>query len=984
MIGKTISHYKIIGKLGAGGMGVVYKAQDLTLDRFVALKVLPPHLSADESARGRFIHEAKAASALEHPNIAAIHGIVESPNGQTFIVMPCYEGTTLSEMLEEGTLSVEEATEIVVQIASGLAKAHEKGMVHRDIKPANVFITDDGHAKVLDFGLAKWEGQTRLTKTGATVGTAFYMSPEQAQGRETGAQSDVFSLGAVFYEMLTGVPPFDAGHELSVLYKIMNEDAPPLSSHRDDLPDDFQRVIDKALAKDPNERYSDAGEMLADLMNLRSGQHVSAIKRTPFVKRHRRPLIMAALLVLIVAIVATLFSMFDFRSPVKDSGTPLQLSENVIAVMPFGFQGGEDVFLNGEAMVNLLSVCFDGTGDLRAVDPSALLSRVSREGGGVPEPERAREIAAGFGAGLYVTGNIVEAGGRIQTVANLHSVDGGLEKMGRAIAEDESETFQMVDKLATQLLVGRAAESGEKLSTFDTSLEALKAYLEGERLAREGYNKEAIRAYQQAVEEDSTFGRAWVRMADAASFIVDTDGVGLRATNRALGLSVNLSERDRLATQARQAYIQGAFGEAERLYQTILADHPDDAESWFMLGDNIIHSAPITGRSVSEAREPFERALHFGLPESAYVLHHLGWIAGIEGRYDDFLVLVDRIIEQFPNNDFATEIRGIRAFLIGSTEEEHELAAAFKEFNEINLYLTTWNVACFVGDLSGAERIARFVTEPPRLPEARAQGHVQLAHLELAQGRLRSAQGELEKAESLDLPYALEYKAIFSTLPFLSASHGELKSVRDDLLQWDAGAVPETAMLLDPHAGAHPVFRTFLLGLVSVKLEDLKSAREYAEELSRNEGSDDEQGVAKGMSTAISAHIEMAEDRPAEAAALLDNVRYRLGAWDLTHVSAFYSRALERFVLAELLAELGRNEEALRWYHTAGKQSLYDIIYLAPAHFKSAQICERLGRTSDAMDHYERFIELWKDCDAELRPQLEEASQALARLKDAS
>ena len=208
MIGQTVSHYKIIEKLGSGGMGVVYKAQDTKLDRFVALKFLPQHLSQSEEEKQRFIHEAKAASALDHPNICNIHEIDEADDGQTFIVMAYYAGETLRDKIDRGPLAIDAAIDIVIQISQGLAKAHSKEIVHRDIKPANILITEDNQVKIVDFGLAKLQGRTQLTKEGSTIGTVSYMSPEQTQGTEVDHRSDIWALGVVLYEMLTGEQPF--------------------------------------------------------------------------------------------------------------------------------------------------------------------------------------------------------------------------------------------------------------------------------------------------------------------------------------------------------------------------------------------------------------------------------------------------------------------------------------------------------------------------------------------------------------------------------------------------------------------------------------------------------------------------------------------------------------------------------------------------------------------------------------------------------
>jgi serine/threonine-protein kinase len=271
MIGRSVSHYQIVEKLGEGGMGIVYKAHDTRLDRDVAIKFLPPQLKSDKLAEVRFVQEAKAASALNHSNIAVIHEIDETCEGRMFIVMAYYDGQTLKEKLENGPLPVAEALRITSQLASALVAAHEKGILHRDIKPANVLMTQSGEVKLADFGLAKLVGQTRLTKTGTTVGTIAYMSPEQANSGEVDHRSDIFSLGVLFYELLTGVTPFKGDHEVALLYNIMNSEPAPLATLRADLPEGTQGVVERMLAKDVCDRYASAGDLLEDLTAIASG-----------------------------------------------------------------------------------------------------------------------------------------------------------------------------------------------------------------------------------------------------------------------------------------------------------------------------------------------------------------------------------------------------------------------------------------------------------------------------------------------------------------------------------------------------------------------------------------------------------------------------------------------------------------------------------------------------------------------------------------
>ena len=265
MEGQTLSHYKVLEKLGGGGMGVVYKALDTHLDRHVALKLLPPELTRDEDARERFVLEAKAASALDHTNICTIHDIDETPDGQMFIAMGYYEGETLKKRIEHGPLPIEEALDIAVQVAQGLVKAHEAGIVHRDIKPANLIVTTDGAVKIVDFGIAKLTGQTALTKTGLTLGTTAYMSPEQLAGNDVDQRTDLWALGVVLYEMLTGQHPFRREAAMALMSAILNDTAKPVREIRPDLPGTLSEIVSRCLQKKRGHRYESAAALQNDL-----------------------------------------------------------------------------------------------------------------------------------------------------------------------------------------------------------------------------------------------------------------------------------------------------------------------------------------------------------------------------------------------------------------------------------------------------------------------------------------------------------------------------------------------------------------------------------------------------------------------------------------------------------------------------------------------------------------------------------------------
>ncbi len=286
MVGKTISHYKILEKLGEGGMGVVYKAEDTKLKRTVALKFLPQNTFAGEEEKNRFIREAQSAASLEHSNIFTVYEIDEA-DGQIFIAMAFIDGESLKEKIEKGPMKLKEAVNIACQVCDGLYEAHEKGIVHRDIKPANIMITSKGQVKIMDFGLAKAVGRSRLTKTKSSMGTVAYMSPEQTNGEDVDSRSDVWSLGVVLYEMISGQLPFKGDYEQAILYSVMNEDAESLTSLRPGVPLGLQRVVEKALAKNPEERYQNVDEMLVDL-RIVGNELESGTKKTAVPKRNRK------------------------------------------------------------------------------------------------------------------------------------------------------------------------------------------------------------------------------------------------------------------------------------------------------------------------------------------------------------------------------------------------------------------------------------------------------------------------------------------------------------------------------------------------------------------------------------------------------------------------------------------------------------------------------------------------------------------------
>jgi serine/threonine protein kinase/Tfp pilus assembly protein PilF len=355
MIGETILHYKIIEKLGEGGMGIVYLAEDIKLKRKVAIKFLPHHISANEEERQRFLIEAQAAAALNHPNIATIYAIEETDDlkwgKQAFIIMEFIEGKELKEVVDmhsDASLQLEDVINYAIQIAQGLEAAHKKGIIHRDIKSSNIMITSDGKIKIMDFGLAKIRGGSEITKIGSTAGTAAYMSPEQLKGANVDERTDIWSFGIVLYEMITGKLPFSGAYEQATSYSIVNEKQKPVSSFREDIPEKLLLILNKCLSKNADERYNGAEEILNEFNALKINPgSMEATATLSFINADKKKKLFTLMGIIVLLITASLLILY-LNSGNKPVNAETELSLKRIAVLPF-------TNINNNPEVNFLS-----------------------------------------------------------------------------------------------------------------------------------------------------------------------------------------------------------------------------------------------------------------------------------------------------------------------------------------------------------------------------------------------------------------------------------------------------------------------------------------------------------------------------------------------------------------------------------------------------------------------------------------------------
>jgi serine/threonine protein kinase/Tfp pilus assembly protein PilF len=511
MVGKKISHYKIIEKLGEGGMGVVYKAEDTKLKRTVALKFLPAHLVTDQEAKDRFIREARAASALDHNNICNIHEIDETGGGQLFIAMACYEGESLKEKIECGPFKIENSIDITIQISQGLQRAHEKGIIHRDIKPSNIFITTDGIVKIIDFGLAKLTGKTVLTKEGSTLGTIDYMSPEQTRGEEIDHRTDIWSLGVILYEMITGQSPFKGDYEQAVMYSIVNEKPEPITGLRTGVPMELERIVKKALAKKSDERYQHVDEMLVDLRSLKDQIKTAESKQkppNPKASKLRLGFFLGASVFLAAVVVVLLLLFLPGKNVAIQS----------IAVLPLANLSGnpeQEYFVDGmtdELITNLAKIS--------ALKVISRTSVMQYKGTKKPLPQIAKEL----NVDAVIEGSVLREGGQVRISAQLIQAATDQHLWAESYQRDLRNVLALQGEIASAIADRvRAAltptERARLASARPVNPEAYDAYLRGSyqwvNVVTPGDLDTAEKYFDLALKKDPSYapayaGRAWV------------------------------------------------------------------------------------------------------------------------------------------------------------------------------------------------------------------------------------------------------------------------------------------------------------------------------------------------------------------------------------------------------------------------------------------------------------------------------------------
>ncbi len=600
MIGETILHYKILEKLGQGGMGVVYLAEDQNLERKVALKFLPKHIAENAEERQRFKIEAKAAAKLNHPNIATIYSIEEADE-QLFITMEYIKGVELSDKIKSGIIPKDDAVKMALQIADGLEAAHNEGIIHRDIKSSNIMITDNGVIKIMDFGLAKLKGTSKLTKMGSTVGTIAYMSPEQSRSDEVDTRTDLWSFGVVMYEMLTGKVPFRGDYDQAIIYSILNEEPQPAV----EIDKGLQQIITRALKKNPDERYNSAGEIAEELRNLNKGGEIKKAKSNA-----KLPWLIAGAVIVVIAIALYLFM------PSSKTGEEAKTIKT-IAVLPFTDlspakdQGYFSDGLSGE-LINVLSK----NPKLRV---TARTSSFSFKGTNAD----IKTIASKLNVSNILEGSVQKAGNNLRISADLVNVETDATlwsntyngTMNNIFALQDSISGNVADALNAALLGSNKSATEKK-----TDPEAYNDYLLGNHFRDLGGNENFEKAeeyYYKALSIDSTYAPAWVGLSSVH---------GSQASNGYLPVNEGYKNARNEIDKALQ--LNANLADAYAQLGNIKSNH-----DWDWAG----------------ADEAFKKGLKLD-PENTRIINGASALAMALGRLDEANKLIRRSIEIDPLN----------------------------------------------------------------------------------------------------------------------------------------------------------------------------------------------------------------------------------------------------------------------------------------------------------------------------------------------
>jgi len=939
-------------------MGVVYKAQDTKLDRIVALKFLPEHLLCDEEAKRRFVHEAKAASALNHPNITTIHEIDEV-EGECFICMEYIEGRSIKELLKEKGLSIEELLKIAIQTAEGLSKAHKKDIVHRDIKSDNIMLTPDGLVKIMDFGLAKLKGVTKLTKTGSTLGTLQYMSPEQAQGQEVDHGSDIFSFGVILYEMITGQLPFKGDHEAAVIYSIVNEIPEPLARYKANVPEGLQRIIDKTLEKDRNIRYQSVADVIADLKGL---QKETGVSNVIVAKKKILPFVVPASIIFLLVLLFLILK--PFRLEIGPERRAVA-EENSLAIMYFeNMVDREDNDKIADMITALLITDLSESQYMRVVSRQRLydiLKLLGKEDLKVIDKTIASEIAEKAGTNWILTGSILQTEPNIILTSDISEARTGKILATQRIAGEAGEDlFTVVDKLTAEVKEDLSLPEGAKkeldrpvAEVTTHSSEAYRYYLEGLDYQSKLYSEEAEESFRKALGYDSTFAMAYYELCDYTS---GPEHKQLLA--KAVKYSDRASQKEKHYIRVYEAYVSGDYAKSIKELHKLVERYPDDKRALYALGGHY-----------SDSRL-FEQALYYlnkateidPLYKLAY--NKLAYVYDELGDFDKSIWAINKYISIAPNEANPYDTRGDLYAYNGKINQAIE---SYKKALEIkpDFYSSLENLGnmyLFKREYDKAESCYQVLASNPD-KDNRSWGRTLLAYIPLYQGKFEEALEVLNNGIAADKMEQVESAQILKL--FMKAVIYREKDLNL--------AVKETEKCLETIHSFDPDDKfswQHYYVLVLAESKDFEKAEQVTEALKKN--IEEKDSTAIWMYWYAAGCIEFSKGNLERAVANFEK---------LVEADPYFPNW---FLLAKAYLASSRLGEAVAQYEKIlssyeGNRA-FNTIRAVKAYYLLGLAYEKSGWNKKAIEQYEEFLDIWKDADPGI-PEVEDAKKRLEKLR---
>ena len=953
MLEKTLSHYTVLEEIARTDLQLVYRARDEKLNREVALKVLQPDLVGEDDRRARFVQEAKASAALEHPHIGVIYEIDEV-DGVLFIAMELLRGESLADRMEHETLSLGQALDLAIGIGQGLSYAHEHGIVHRDIKPANVMLTREGHPKLIDFGLAKLldkeknpflsdartEEPPHQATTGESViaGTVSYMSPEQARGGTVDPRSDIFSFGVLLYQMLSGRPPFEGLSRIDTLYAILRDETPKLAGVGLEERQVLQPIIDRCLEKEPDKRYSSMAELLEELKRARlrvaSGGASFKLERV------------AAAVGVGAAVVAAL-AIFLSRDP---GPPPPSDAKPSLAVLHFeNLTGDPDLEWLRTGLTDMLVTDLSQSPELEVLGTDRLyqiLDDMDRLHGGPLTAEAVEELSRRAQVNTVLRGSFAKAGDSIRVSARLEDADTGKVILSeKAEGEGEDSLFRLVDEISGRIkanysIVALEGELDRDLRDVTTaSVEAYREYAEGIRLHERFREEEALPHFQRAVELDPGFAMALAKLGVVHSNL----GMHEEADEYA---EAALEHVDRLSERERH-YIEGWYysrkpetlDRAIAAYRKAVELYPDHGSARHNLG-NLLVELEAYDEAIEQLEELRERGMTF--PATYENL-----AKAYEARGD--LSRAHAVLEEYRNrhpDDWTTVLSMAELLILGGDIDEglDELErAAELGAGSTRIAAVKWGAEILEEEWEDAMETALELIDSGN-PIEKAFGGRLFAITALYRGDLESVRSLMDRFLSSDDVRFREQLMLFQSRVFLET--GENEAARDAAL----------AIENDDHFGAsHQAL--LIAAVASARDGDLERAEALADAFRDSVPANDAR--FDRLFQLLRGELALSRDDHAEAIAYLNEAESMLPprGGEGIHTVIWYS-------LATAHRQAGNLGEALHWYErivSSTEARLFEPIPYVRSFYFLGQLLEQNALEDDAHDAYERFLDHWED-----------------------